>query len=553
MMSRPVAGVHGGTVIITLPGSPKGATENLEAVIKMLPHACIQASGSTSSRALHSRGLEVLEKEAGVHKENKPPRKDEDAHAGHHRHHHHGHCHATPKAHTSSEYRANRLGEAVTKRHRSSPYPMVSVSEAAGIIARETELQGIIEVKVDEDLVGYVLAEDVMAMESVPAFQASIVDGYAVVHSDGKGIYPVASVSHAAPGSAPPLKSGEITRITTGAPLPPGATAVVMVEDTILKSMSEGGKEEAEVEILASGMEKGENVRDAGSDVMKGDVVLRKGDVISAVGGEVGLLASVGRRLVKVYNKPTVAVLSTGDEVVELHYTERGLEIGEIRDSNRPALLSAIKAQGFPVVDLAIVRDKAGELKSRLAEAFQKADVIITTGGVSMGETDLLKPTIEQSLDGTIHFGRVAMKPGKPTTFGTIIHSPSQKKKLIFALPGNPASALVTLHLFVLPSLRKSQGHMPYDFPRVSAIVDEDMKLDPRPEFRRAFVKFNKADGKLHASSTGVQRSSRIGSARGANAVLVMPALGDVGEKRRELGFVPKGEVIEAILWGQIY
>jgi gephyrin len=325
-----------------------------------------------------------------------------------------------------------------------------------------------------------------------------------------------------------------------------------MVEDTILRSITEDGKEEGEVEILADGMQEGENVREVGSDVTQGEIVLRKGDVVSTVGGEIGLLASVGRGVVKVYNKVTVGVLSTGDEVVD-HLTQRELGLGEIWDSNRPALLTAVKAQGFPTVDLGIARDKPGELESKLMEALQVADVIITTGGVSMGEMDLLKPTIEQSLKGKIHFGRVAMKPGKPTTFATVQFPDStQRKKLIFALPGNPASALVTLHLFVLPSLRKSQGRGQYDLPQVNVTVDEDIPLDPRPEFRRVVVRFDAADGRLHATGTGGQRSSRIGSARGANAVLVMPSLKDVSEKRRELGCLPKGEDVKAILWGQV-
>jgi len=553
-MSRPVAGVSGSTIIVTLPGSPKGATENLGALIKLLPHACIQAAGIQSSRKLHSGGVESLEKQTGVHGHGRHSLENDNPHGGHHHHHHHHHGHshshdsATPEVYTYPGSRANRLGDAVTRRYRESPYPMVTVNEAADMIARETQLKEIVEVQVNEDLVGYVLAEDVTAAESVPAYRASIVDGYALVHSSGKGIYPVVSVSRAAPGSIPPLSSGQVARITTGAPLPPGATAVVMVEDTVLKSMTEDEKEEAEVEILADRTEDGENVREVGSDVMKGDVVLEKGDIISAIGGEVGLLASVGRAWVKVYDKVTVGVLSTGDEVVR-HDRKGELRLGEIRDSNRPALLSAIKAQGFSTVDLGIAGDKAGALQSILIEALQSVDVIITTGGVSMGELDLLKPIIEQSLNGTIHFGRVAMKPGKPTTFATV---ESPKKKLIFALPGNPASALVTLHLFVLPSLRKSQGYEHYDFPRVRVIVDEDTGLDPRPEFRRAFVRFDAVDGRLHASGTGGQRSSRIGSAHGANAVLAMPALKEVSEKRRELGCIPKGETVDAILWGQI-
>ena len=357
MMSRPVAGVSGSTIIVTLPGSPKGATENLGALIKLLPHACIQAAGIQSSRKLHSGGVESLEKQTGVHGHGRHRLKSDNPNGGHHHHHHHHHGHsrsqgsATPKVYTYPKSRANRLGDAVTRRYRESPYPMVAVNEAADMIARETQLKEIVQVQVNEDLVGYVLDEGVTAAESVPADRASIVDGNALVHSSGKGIYPVVSISRAAPGSIPPLSSGQMARITTGAPLPLGATAVVMVEDTVLKSMTEDEKEEAEMEILVDGTEVGENVREIGSDVMKGDVLLEKWDIISAIGGEVGLLASVGRAWVKVYDKVSVGVLSTGDEVVR-HDRKGELRLGEIRDSNRPALLSAIKAQGFSTVDL---------------------------------------------------------------------------------------------------------------------------------------------------------------------------------------------------------
>jgi gephyrin len=137
------------------------------------------------------------------------------------------------------------------------------------------------------------------------------------------------------------------------------------------------------------------------------------------------------------------------------------------------------------------------------------------------------------------------MKPGKPTTFATV------GNKKIFALPGNPASALVTFHLFVLPSLRKATGYKPWELPRVRVVAEQDLPLDPRPEFHRVFVAMRR-DGRLGATSTGGQRSSRIGSARAANAVVALPAKGQVGEKREKVGVIPKGETVEAILWGQI-
>lgn len=176
----------------------------------------------------------------------------------------------------------------------------------------------------------------------------------------------------------------------------------------------------------------------------------------------------------------------------------------------------------------------------------RKCDVIITSGGVSMGELDLLKPTIERSLGGTIHFGRVNMKPGKPTTFATVPvkdNAGNPVTKSIFSLPGNPASAVVCFHLFVLPALHQQAGIKPLGLPRIRVILDEDVKMDKgRPEYHRALV-VTKEDGLLYASSTGGQRSSRIGSFRGANALLCMPQ----GE-----GSLKKGEKVEALLMGKL-
>jgi gephyrin len=172
-----------------------------------------------------------------------------------------------------------------------------------------------------------------------------------------KGVFPVASVSHAAPGQVPPLQEGQIARITTGAPLPAGATAVVMVEDTVLRSMTEDGGEEREVEILTDAIRAGENVREIGSDIKAGEIVLRKGEKVTSVGGELGLLAAVGRAEVLVYKKPVAGVLSTGDEIVP-HDRPGDLQLGEVRDSNRPALMAAIKGWGFEVVDLGIEGDE---------------------------------------------------------------------------------------------------------------------------------------------------------------------------------------------------
>ena len=588
MMSRPVAGVRDKSLIITLPGSPKGAKENFQAVVKLLPHACLQAAGA-NSRAMHAGGVKKLEKEAGISSAG-------EHHHHHHHHHHHDHSHGhgpVPKAHTQQSERpqSNDPNAAPNRRHRESPYQMLSVDEALEKISENTPSPIIVEAPVNTSLVGSVVAEDVYAAEAVPAFRASIVDGYAVIAPESptsgpstKGVFAVASITHAnAGGVLSPLEPGTIARITTGAPLPPNANAVVMVEDTALASSTPDGTEEATIEILTGDIKPQENVREPGSDIALGSQILRRGDLITSVGGEIGLLAATGTKTVKVFKKPCIGVLSTGDELVE-HDAPVTLYGGQIRDSNRPSLLSCLASWGFPTVDLGIARDTADDLEQTLRDAMRgvnknsssistPADVIVTTGGVSMGELDLLKPTIERSLGGTIHFGRVSMKPGKPTTFATIpfkqssvpqshLHSQSQSGQnttnLIFSLPGNPASALVTLNLFVLPSLHKlsgiSTGISPTSsvpmrqaglgLPLVSVLLSHAFSLDPkRTEYHRAIVSVSRADARLYASSTGGQRSSRVGSLASANALVVL---------QPGSGKIEKGSLVQALMLGVV-
>ncbi|KAG9233083.1 hypothetical protein BJ875DRAFT_505582 [Amylocarpus encephaloides] len=557
LMSRPVAGVRHKTIVITLPGSPKGAKENLQSILKLLPHACLQAAGS-DSRALHSGGVKRLEKEAGVSSaSNQQSLAHSHGHSHSHGHghgHSHGHGHGghgMPIRHTNPNEnpRSNDPSLGPTRRNRSSPYPMLAVDDAIKLIKEHTPAPQVVSAKVDGSLVGSVLAEDVAASEAVPAYRASIVDGYAVIApkagASSKGVFPVASVSHATPGGINPLEPGQITRITTGAPLPPGANSVVMVEDTVLRTMTEGDIEEKEVEILAEGVKEGENIREVGSDIKKGEIILKKGEEISDIGGELGLLASVGKAEVSVFKKPIIGVLSTGDEIVE-HSRPGELKLGEVRDCNRPTITSTLRGWGFETIDLGIARDKPRALEETLRDAMRKVDVIITSGGVSMGELDLLKPTIERSLGGTIHFGRVSMKPGKPTTFATVPfknNSGERTQKVIFSLPGNPVSAVVTLNLFVLPSLHHLSGVSPAGLSKILVTLEHEFRLDPqRAEYHRAIITMGK-DGLCYASSTGGQRSSKVGSLKSANALLCLPT------GTEELG---KGTKVEALLMGRL-
>ena len=572
MMARPIAGVRKGTLVLTLPGSPKGAKENLDAVVRLLPHACLQARGE-DGRESHKGGVEGLEKEAGVGRGvgNVDTRRGGGGQVNHSHSHDHGHDHGgghghgghkVPRARTVPEQRPQsndpRLG--ATQRARSSPYPMLSVQEAFRKILEKSPVSEKEIRPMSSDLVGAVIAEDVQAAEAVPAYRASIVDGYAVIVSNTedkegslKGTFPVASVSHAQAASIPPpLKKGEIARITTGAPIPEGANAVAMVEDTVIKSATEDGKEEKEVEILTDELEIGENVREPGSDIKLGDTILRKGTRITSVGGEIGVLAGAGIRQVPVYRRPRVGVMSTGDEVTDISYDGK-LEGGMIRDSNRPSLLSLIRAWDLceEVVDLGVARDTPNsELEEKIRGGFRshELDVIITTGGVSMGELDLLKPTIERSMGGTVHFGRVSMKPGKPTTFASVPFKESESGKksdgLIFGLPGNPASAIVTANLFLLPCLQRMSGGEGKGLQRAIVWTNAKIKCDKaRVEYHRVVVSIDEKDGTLVAQSTGMQRSSRVGSLASANALLVLP---------QKEGFINAGESCEALLMGPI-
>lgn len=204
---------------------------------------------------------------------------------------------------------------------------------------------------------------------------------------------------------------------------------------------------------------------------------------------------------------------------------------------------------------------RAETLFLTLASTLPKVDALITTGGVSLGELDLLKPTIQHSLKGTIHFGRVAMKPGKPTTFATVPSATASsapasdtKNKLIFALPGNPASALVTYHLFVLPALRQFAGHSDgrNHLPKVQVTLAQDVRLNPRPEYVRAVVRWDGEKGGMIAETTGGQRSSRVGSMLSANALLCMPALVSEEPGNKSTGTVPMGNKVDALLMGHV-
>ncbi len=380
---------------------------------------------------------------------------------------------------------------------RVSLYEMVEVPAALEIILERVqpvapERVGLTQAR------GRILAEDITADADLPGWPRSSVDGYAVIAGDATTNLRVVDEVTAGRLTEVRVTPGSAVRIMTGSALPEGADAVVMVEDV---EESDGHA------ILQRSPRSGENVHPRGMDLQAGQPVLRRGWRIGAA--ELGLLATVGCTSVPVYRRPSVAVLATGDELVE---PTQAPPPGAVRDSNRFALMAAAEEAGAQIVWHGHARDDEAELERAMRGALDAADVLLTSGGVSMGTRDLIKPLLEKMAN--IHFGRISFKPGKPLTFAT-----TAEGKLAFGLPGFPVSSLVTFEVFVRPALLKLGGAENVLRPRVSVQLSQDIRPDPfRVEYQRAAVSWE--TDRFVARTTGLQASSRLMSIVGANALL---------------------------------
>ena len=411
-----------------------------------------------------------------------------------------------------------------------STYSMLSVEDALEVTLAQA--RPLAPVHRSLSMVrGAILAADIAAQEPLPPFPASTKDGYAVVAADGPGDYPLVGEVSAGAVADFAVEPGTVAYITTGAPLPAGADAVVMIEET---ERLETGANAPRIRIKEQ-VQSGADVRPVGVDVEAGQVVLAAGERLHAA--EIGLLATAGLVDVPVFPRPKVAVMSTGDELVE---PGDPLGPGQIRDSNRAMLVAAIEAVGGEPIDLGISGDSQEALEERVQEGLDQADILLTSGGVSMGDLDLVKPLLEHA--GTVHFGRVRMKPGKPVTFATA--DVEGGRRLVFGLPGNPVSSLVTFYLFVVPALRKMAGWREPQLLQVQARLAQPLPLDAfRPEYHRATLHWDAEQHSFVASSTGSQASSRLLSMRTANALLALP--------QRE-GVLAVGDSVEALLIGEL-
>ena len=311
-----------------------------------------------------------------------------------------------------------------------STYPMLPVADALALVLAQAEPLTPISANLVAAF-GQILAADIFAGDPLPPFPASVKDGYAVVAADGPGDYPVVGAATAGHMPTFTVAPGTVAYITTGAPLPQGADAVVMVEET---TPLPGDPPRVRIQ---SRVHPHADVRPVGFDVAAGALVLPAGTRLGPA--EIGILATVGAGSVPVYPRPKVALLSTGDELVD---PDQPLRPGQIRDSNRATLQAAVEAAGGQSVDLGIARDDPTDLEQRIHAGLATADVLVTSGGVSMGEFDYVKSLLEAA--GTVHFGRLRMKPGKPLTFATV--DVDGRRRLVFGLPGNPVSSLVTFY-----------------------------------------------------------------------------------------------------------
>jgi molybdopterin molybdotransferase len=389
---------------------------------------------------------------------------------------------------------------------------MISVEEALQRVLSNVSVLPT-EDKYVLDTMGQVLAEDIVSSLDIPPYNNSAMDGYAVRAADitaATASNPVSLrvIGDLAAGYVTDIEvtPGSAIRIMTGAPIPNGADAVVPFEETdegVDKSKPRG----ATVAIMKA-VEVCANVRNAGEDVRKGELVLHKGTPIRP--SEIGVLASLGCKQVKVIRRPRVVILSTGDELVEI---DAPLAPGKIRNSNSYSLAAMVERCGGIPIRAGIVKDRLEEVTASLREA-AGADLILTSGGVSMGDFDVVKDAMKT--EGEVTFWQVCMKPGKPLAFGQIGGVP------LLGLPGNPVSAMVSFEQFGRPAILKMLGKTVFQKPQVEAIIHGQARnKDGRRNFLRAFVE--NRNGEWHARLASSQSSGVLTSMVLANGLAILP------------------------------
>jgi len=396
---------------------------------------------------------------------------------------------------------------------------LIEYSEAERLVLQSTPRLPVEEVQLGEAL-GLALARDLRATTDSPPFDNSAVDGFAIRSADAEvgRVFPVVDEAPAGRPAEKSVGEGEAIKIFTGGVIPDGADAVVMVENT------SGWGESFELKKVPS---PGSNIRDAGEDTRKGDVILREGTEIGAP--EIALAATQGYGALPVYRRPKVVVLSTGTELVEPG--TRGLAPGEIFDSNSYAIVAAAREAGAEARRLYAASDEADALRAAIEEALATADVVVTSGGVSVGEKDLVKSTMLDLGVEQVFWG-VKFKPGKPLFYG------KRGETRLFGLPGNPVSAMVCFDLFVRPALMAMMGREDRRRPRIEVFFERDI-VNKFGRLHAMRVSLARTERGWLAESVGAQGSGLVSSLTKADALAL---IGPAAEG------IPAGEPVEAIV-----
>lgn len=387
---------------------------------------------------------------------------------------------------------------------------MIPLEEAQGFVRDSIAALPPVELPLDEAL-GCVVAEELRAKERVPGFSNSAMDGYAIRAIDtapGSAKLRVIGSVMAGDVSTLRVKTGGAVRIMTGAPLPDGADSVCKIEEVTIDS-------KGDLVLIPRTVRPGENVRHPGEDIDVGQRLVEPGDELGPM--QIGLLTSQGFTSALVHPRPRVGVLSTGNELAG---SPGMLQGGKIRDINRPMLLASLRQSGFTPVDLGIIRDDEESITEAFRNAILECDAVISTGGVSVGDVDIVKAVILNLCGASARWMQVAIKPGRPFTFGVV----GKRATPLFGLPGNPVSTLVCFELYARPALRQLGGHQIVERPTIDSILDCPVlrERDGRLHLVHVTVGFHE-DGRLHVENVARQGSHLVSAVAGANAIAMIP------------------------------
>ena len=396
---------------------------------------------------------------------------------------------------------------------------MIELSEALGFVLSRCTPAEPTQMPIDEAL-GCVIAESISSSEQVPPFANTAMDGFAVRAVDTIGaegepvsLRIVGTVRAGMSGLDSPVGPGQAARIMTGAPMPPGADAVVMVERTEVT-------DDGATVLIAAEVPTGNHVRPPGDDIEPGDLVIAVGTPLTAA--HLGVLATVGVTHVTVHPRPRVGVISTGDELID---DGSPLAPGQIRDSNRLTLRALLRTSGFEAIDLGLVRDDESAIEEALLAGVERCDAIVTSGGVSMGDFDLIKVVLDRI--GDMRWMQIAIKPAKPLAFGTITRGADGIGVPVFGLPGNPVSSMVSFELFCRPGLRRMSGFAAdaLQRPTVTAIAAEPLgrRPDGKTHFARVRCEYDQREAIYRVRSSGAQGSHHMAAMAAADALAILP------------------------------